>query len=596
MENEEEARNVEDYPTKKLIFRFFQQYIRPNGRRYYPIQALHVVGTLVGLVPPILLRRLIDNAIPSKDFGSIIFLSAASLLAFGVTAGMRFVRSYFGHRIAQKMVFDMRNDLYSHFQSLSMQFHDDKKTGDLMSRVIDDLNLLQEFVHHGPEGLLTATTNIVGVLTILFLFNVPLTLVALSFTPFLVLFAYFLLKRMHKSFRKIRGMKAELNSRLEDNLAGIKVLKSFANEEFEMERFASKNKEHLNARAKAIKYFSMLGPGSFFFNSIGLTFTLGYGGYLVTQGSVTAGTVVAFYTYLLRFRAPILRLVRLNQRLSRFFASMERFFSHMDIEPAIKSRSNARKKEERLEGKVEFDNVYFTYQEGEQVLTNINLDVDPEQTIAFVGPSGSGKTTLISLIPRLYDVDQGEVRVDGIDVREWGLNDLRDSISMVMQDDYLFSGPIKENIAYGRPGAPEEEVLKMAREANVENFVSELPDGFESEIGQRGVKLSGGQRQRISIARALLKDPEILILDEATSSVDTYTEKLIQQAIDRVSEGRTTFIIAHRLSTITNADEIIFIEDGRIKERGSFEKLMELEERFHEFYRLQYDPDKNVET
>ena len=476
-----------------------------------------------------------------------------------------------------------------------MRFHDNKKTGDLMSRVIDDLNLLQEFTHHGPEGLLTATTNIVGVITILFLFNVPLTLVTLSFTPFLIMFAYFLLRRMHKSFRKIRGMKADLNSRLEDNLAGIKVLKSFANEEFEMDRFSSTNRRHLNARAKAIKYFSMLGPGSFLFNSIGLTFTLGYGGYLVTQGSITAGTVVAFYTYLLRFRAPILRLVRLNQRLSRFFASMERFFSHMDIKPAIKADDGSKRKEGRLKGKVEFNNIHFTYEEGEKVLSDINLLVEPKKTVAFVGPSGSGKTTLISLIPRLYDVDRGKVKVDDVDVRDWDLNDLRNSISMVMQDDYLFSGPIKENIAYGKPQASDEEILNMAKEANVDNFVQELPEGYASEIGQRGVKLSGGQRQRISIARALLKDPEILILDEATSSVDTYTEKLIQQAIEKVSEGRTTFIIAHRLSTITNADEIIFIENGEIKEKGSFDELMDYEGRFHEFYLMQYDPETEVD-
>jgi len=586
----DEGPDYSDYSKGYLLKRFYSDYLKPNLVEYVPVQILHVLGALAGLVPPLLLRNLIDSGIPSKDLGRIITLSLWAFGSFSLIALIRFARNYFGHRIAQKVVFEMRNDIYGHFQKLPLKFHDRKKTGELMSRIIDDLNVLQEFVHHGPEGFLEATTTISGVLVILFLMNVPLTLIALSFTPFLVVFAISLIRRMHRAFRRNREAKGKLNDRLEDNLAGMKIIKSFANEDYEMERFFEKNEEHYDARASAIKYFSTLGPVSYFLNSFGLILTIGYGGYLVYQGSLTAGTVVAFYTYLIRFRAPILRMVQISQRLSRFFASTERFFSHLDIEPDIACTAGGfSKPREEVRGKVEFESVNFNYSEGETVLKDINLAVEPKQTVALVGPSGAGKTTLVRLIPRLYDLEDGSVKVDGVDVKGWDLRHLRRNIAMVMQDDYLFSGTVTENISYGKPDVTREEIIRYAREANVDEFISDLSDGYETDIGQRGVKLSGGQKQRISIARALIQNPKILILDEATSSVDTYTEKLIQEAIDKVSKGRTTFTIAHRLSTITNADKILFVRAGEIIERGDFEELMEQEGEFHEFYELQFE-------
>ncbi|MFP4630881.1 MAG: ABC transporter ATP-binding protein [Candidatus Acetothermia bacterium] len=587
---QEEEDEYGDYSKRYLLKRFYRDYLKPNMKEYLPVQVLHVVGALVGLVPPLLLRNLIDDAIPAQNLRRIMVLSLLGFGSFALVALIRFLRNYFGHRIAQKIVFEMRNDIYDHFQKLPLKFHDRKKTGELMSRIIDDLNVLQEFVHHGPEGVLQASTTITGVLVILFLLDVPLTLIALSFTPFLVAFALTLIKRMHKAFRRNREAKGALNDRLEDNLAGMKVIKSFANEDREMERFFEKNEEHYDARAAAIKYFSTLGPVSYFLNSFGLVLTLGYGGYLVFQGSLTSGTVVAFYTYLIRFRAPILRLVQISQRLSRFFASSERFFSHLDIEPDIVCSSGGFSKHpEEIEGKVEYDGVYFNYQEEEKVLTDINIEVEPRQTVALVGPSGAGKTTIVRLLPRMYDVNEGKVKLDGVDVRDWNLRTLRRNIAMVMQDDYLFSGTIRDNISYGKPDVSRGEVEEYAREANVEDFVEEFPDGYDTDIGQRGVKLSGGQKQRISIARALIQDPKVLILDEATSSVDTYTEKLIQEAIDKVSRGRTTFTIAHRLSTITNADKILFVDDGEIAESGDFDSLMEEKGDFYDFYQLQFE-------
>ena len=587
---ENEENEYSDFSKLYLLKRFYLDYLKPNFREYLPVQVLHVVGALVGLVPPLLLRNLIDEAIPAQNIHRVVVLSLLGFGSFGLVALIRFLRNYFGHRIAQKIVFEMRNDIYDHFQNLPLKFHDRKKTGELMSRIIDDLNVLQEFVHHGPEGFLQATTTITGVLVILFTLDVPLTLIALSFTPFLVVFALTLIKRMHRAFRRNREAKGELNDRLEDNLAGMKVIKSFANEDREMERFFEKNEEHYDARAAAIKYFSTLGPVSYFLNSFGLVLTIGYGGYLVFQGSLTAGTVVAFYTYLIRFRAPILRLVQISQRLSRFFASSERFFSHLDIEPDIvKSSGGFSRDKEEIEGKVDYDNVYFEYEDEEKVLSEIDFSVEPKETVALVGPSGAGKTTIVRLLPRLYEVNRGSVKLDEVDVADWDLRSLRRNIAMVMQDDYLFSGTIRDNISYGKPDVTYEEIRRYAGEANVDEFVDEFSDGYDTDIGQRGVKLSGGQKQRISIARALIQDPKVLILDEATSSVDTYTEKLIQEAIDKVSRGRTTFTIAHRLSTITNADKILFVDDGEIVESGDFGTLMDQKGQFFEFYQLQFE-------
>jgi len=640
MSEEEDRKSVLDFNIRYLVKRFSREYLRPNLKVYLPIQIGHVITAILALIPPLILRSIIDDAVINGDMGVVINLSLIALAVFGAIAVGRGLRSYYGHKTAQKIVYDMRNDLYGHFQDLPMKFHDEKKTGELIARLIDDLNRLQEFLHHGPEGFFTAVTRILGTLIILFTLNVPLTLVVLAFAPLLILYGWFLMRKMHRAFREVRSKKAEMTDRLEDNLSGVKIIKAFSNELFERGRFAEENIEHFEARRKAVRYISMLGPGAYFLNSLGLVLTLGYGGYLVMEEALTPGTLAAFYTYLVGFRGPMLRLIRINEGLSRFLASIERFFDHKDIEPDIYTEEDALtseevvpenldketstteltpeessilKGEERLEliqdlegvddrkiekekaiekatipGRVTFEHVSFSYDDAEDVLEDIHFDVPPKKSVALVGPSGSGKTTIVRLIPRLYDVDSGVVKVDGVDVKRWDLKELRNSVAMVLQDDYLFSGTIKENISYGRPDASEEDVMEVASKANVDQFAEKMPDGYETEVGQRGIKLSGGQRQRISIARALLKDPEILILDEATSSVDSQTEKLIQEAIDRVSEGRTTFTIAHRLSTIVDADEILFIENGRIEERGDFDELMDQGKKFSHFYDLQF--------
>ncbi|HMA59047.1 MAG TPA: ABC transporter ATP-binding protein, partial [Halanaerobiales bacterium] len=555
--------------------------------KYFSVQFLHFVGALLALVPPLIIREIIDEAIPSGNLQNILMLVA---LGFGVylsTNIIRYLRVYYGHKYAQYITRDMRNDLYNHYQNLSMNFHDNKKTGELMSRIIDDLNRLQEFAHHGPEAVINSFVIIIGTVVILFTLSVRLAIVSLIFTPLLMIFVYYFMKKMHKAFRRTRESKANMNDKLEDNLAGIKVIKAFNNEEYEMDNFSEKNTAHAKARMKAIKYISILMPGSRMLNVIGLLAVLGYGGYLTSLGAITIGTIVAFYNYLERFREPLLRLVQRAQGLSRFFASIERFFNHIDIKPDIKSKPG-QLPAENIKGIVEFNDVHFSYDD-EQVLQGIDLTADKDQTIALVGPSGAGKTTIVRLLLRLYDIDEGSIKIDGKEITDYNIDQLRNSMAMVMQEDFLFSTSVAENIAYGKPDATREEIISCAKKANAHQFITEqLSDGYDTEVGQRGVKLSGGQRQRISIARAFLKDPRILILDEATSSVDLETEELIQEAVNEVTQNRTTFIIAHRLSTIINADKILFIENGRLIEKGRHEELIDRDSHYKEFYSKQF--------
>jgi len=488
----EEKYDTDDYNYMNLLKKFYKHYISDRKYKYFSVQFMHLVGALLALVPPLIIREIIDEAIPSGSLRNILMLVA---LGFGVylsTNIIRYIRVYYGHKYAQYITRDMRNDLYNHYQNLSMNFHDNKKTGELMSRIIDDLNRLQEFAHHGPEAVINSFVIIIGTVVILFTLSVKLALVSLIFTPILMIFVYVFMQKMHKAFRKTRESKATMNDKLEDNLAGIKVIKAFNNEDHEMENFSAKNTEHAQARMKAIKYISILMPGSRMLNVIGLLAVLGYGGYLTIAGAISIGTIVAFYNYLERFREPLLRLVQRAQGLSRFFASIERFFNHIDIKPDIKSKPG-RLPAKDLKGVVEFNDVHFSYGQ-EDVLQGINLKADKDQTIALVGPSGAGKTTIVRLLLRLYEIDKGNIKIDGEDIKDYDIDELRSSMAMVMQEDFLFSTTVAENIAYGKPEATREEIIACAKKANAHQFITEqLSDGYDTQVGQRGVKLSGGK-------------------------------------------------------------------------------------------------------
>ena len=586
-----EDQSINDYNYFKLLKKFYDSYLKDYKIKFFSVQLLHVLIAALTLIPPLILREIIDVAIPAGNVSKIITLVIIAFGVYLVSSIFRYLRVYHGHKVAQFITRDMRNDLYNHYQYLSLNFHDNKKTGELMSRVIDDLNRLQEFIHHGPEAIIGSAVLLSGTVVIIFTLNVKLTLVTLLYVPFLIYFAYKIMQKMHQAFRATRSAKASLSDRLEDNLAGIKVIKAFVNEDFEKGRFNEKNQAHTDNRMTAVKYLSILFPGSRMLNSFGILSVISYGAYLTVIGDITVGTVVAFYTYLIQFREPLLRIVRMSEGLSRFFASTERFFSHLELKPEILCNTGDEKRE-KLEGKIEFDNVHLSYDNQEEILRGINFTAEPNQTVALVGPSGAGKTSMVRLIPRLYEANLGEVKVDNLDVREYDLKNLRSYIGMVMQEDFLFSDSVAENIAYGRPDASREEIIQAAKDANADEFITGLKDGYDTLVGQRGIKLSGGQRQRVSIARAFLNNPKILILDEATSSVDLETEQLIQEAVDKVSKGRTTFIIAHRLATIVNADQILFIEDGQIVERGNHEELMELDNKYREFYEMQFKKEE----
>jgi len=576
-----------EYGYLKILQKFYRSYIRERKFKYFTIQFLHIIGALLGLVPPLILRTVVDDAIPEGNMSYIVNLVLLALGVYLVSNILRFIRVYFGHKYAQYITRDMRNDLFEKYQDLSMNFHDEKKTGELMSRVIDDLNRLQEFVHHGPEAIIASGVMVLGTAVILFTMSVRLAVVSMLFAPLLMFFGYFIMTKMHKAFRKTRENKAEMSDKLEDSLAGIKVTKAFNNKEHEMGSFSEKNQQHADTRMWAVKYMSFLFSGSRILNSFGLLAVISYGAYLTSIEIITVGTLFAFYTYLERFRGPLLRLVQTGEGVSRFFASTERFFKHIEKSPQILENSGSESAAD-IKGEVEFIDVDFSYDE-EQILDNINFIAEENKTVALVGPSGAGKTTIVRLIPRLYDVNKGQLLIDNKDVKDYKVEELRKSIAMVMQEDFLFSTSVAENIAYGKPDATMEEIKESAKKANAHQFITEeLSDGYDTQVGQRGVKLSGGQRQRVSIARAFLKDPTILILDEATSSVDLETEELIQEAVNEVSHGRTTFIIAHRLATIINADEILFIEDGKIKEKGNHQELINKDTNYKNFYSKQF--------
>lgn len=583
-----ETQSINDFNYFNLLKKFYNCYLKKYKLKFFSVQLLHIIIAILTLVPPLILRKIIDEAIPQNNVSQIIKLVIFAFLVYLVSSVFRYFRVYHGHKMAQYVTRDMRNDLYNHYQYLSLNFHDDKKTGELMSRVIDDLNRLQEFIHHGPEAIVGSAVLLSGTVVIILNLNVKLTLVTLLYVPFLIFFAYKIMQKMHQAFRDTRNAKANLSDRLEDNLAGIKVIKAFVNEDFERGRFHDKNQEHTDNRMTAIKYLSILFPGSRLLNSFGVLSVISYGAYLTIIGDMTVGTIVAFFTYLIQFREPLLRIVQMSEGLSRFFASTERFFSHLDIKAEILSDSGKKQKSD-LKGEVEFKNVNLSYADQEDVLCDINFKIDANQTAALVGPSGAGKTSMVRLIPRFYEVNKGQVLVDNNAVSKYDLQNLRSHISMVMQEDFLFSDSVAENIAYGRPDADREKIVQAAKDANAHEFITKLKNGYDTLVGQRGIKLSGGQRQRVSIARAFLNNPKILILDEATSSVDLETEQLIQEAIDKVSQGRTTFIIAHRLATIVNADQILFIEDGRIMERGNHQELMNKGEKYKEFYEMQFN-------
>ncbi len=570
------------------LCRFARAYLAPRKGEFIFVQFLHVVAVGLLLIPPLLIRMFIDD-LPGAEDMSFVLIPAGAIVAICVVFFLAaWQKEYRGHEIAQDITVRLRNDLYGHFQKLSMSFHDRKKTGGLLARIVDDMNIIQEVVHHGPEAIIVSAVMVVGTAVLLFWLNWILALVVMAFLPLMGLHVALTAGKMWRQFRTVRRRKESLSDELEENLSGIAVIKGFGSEDRESAAVHRENMDHYQSRMSVIRYMSVLFPGAISINQLSAAAVIVVGGYVALgrPDLLTAGTLTAFVLYLGRFLHPIIRMVMMLEHAGRFFASIERFFDYIDIEPDIQDKPQAVELDE-VKGELVFDDVCFSYDK-QPVLQNVNFTAGAGQMIALVGPSGAGKTTIVRLIPRFYDPQAGRVLLDGRDVRDIKLRSLRAQIAAVMQDDFLFSGTVLENIAYGRPDASREEVIEAAEMANASPFIEGLVDGYDTEIGKRGVSLSEGQRQRLSIARALLKNPRILLLDEATSSVDPETELLIQKAMDRLRAGRTTFAIAHRLSTIFQADQILFVQDGQIIEQGTHRELVAAGGEYARFFDIQY--------
>jgi len=565
----------------------FIKYYKPHIGLFLLDILCALLISLTDLAYPQITRIYINQIIPNKQVNLIFIFGLILLLLYILRMILEYIVGFYGHLLGVKMEYDMRRDIFSHIQSLPFSYFDNTKTGHIMSRIVNDLNEIAELAHHGPEDLLISLLMILGSFILLFIINAKLTLITFVIIPPMFYFAIYYNSKMRTNFRNIRESLAEINSRLEDSISGIRVVKSFTNEEYEMIKFDKNNRDFKKLRTQSVKYLGTYMAGINFFSNIATLIALVSGGYFVYKNQINVGDLVAYLIYINQFLIPVRRLSSFVEQYQRGMAGFKRFIEIMDIKPDIVDAEDAIEVE-KLKGDIVFDSVTFSYDNKKTVLSNINLYIKAWETIAIVGPSGAGKTTLCNLLPRFYDIDDGKILIDGIDIRKIKIKSLRKNIGMVQQDVFLFSGTIRENIAYGNPNATEEEIINAAKAANAHDFIMELPDGYDSYIGERGIKLSGGQKQRIAIARMFLKNPPILILDEATSSLDNESEAIIQKSIENLSKNRTTLIIAHRLATIRNAKRIIVLTENGIEEEGTHEELLNKKGVYYNLYNSQF--------
>ena len=548
-----------------------------------------IMGAAVTLVIPLIIRYITGTVIFYDANEALKIILKLALLMVGLVlleAYCNFFIAYQGHIMGAKMEYDMRNEIFAHYQRLSFNFFDDQKVGQLMSRVTNDLFEIAELFHHGPEDIVISIIKFIGSFAILASINIKLTLVAFAIIPFMFAYAYYFNKKMKAAFKRNRAKIADINATIEDNLSGIRVVKSFANEEAEMEKFREGNSHFVETKKNSYLYMGGFHSGLGAFMTLINIIVIVAGAVFITKGIVDVTVLITFLLYVNNFTEPVKKLINFTETFQNGVSGYERFLEIMSIEPAIKDKENAVGKSD-FRGDVTFSDVSFRYNDkNEYVLNHVSLDVKAGEYVALVGSSGAGKTTLCSLIPRFYDVTDGSICVDGVDVRDLKLKCLRNNIGIVQQDVYLFAGSIIENIRYGRPGASDEEVYEAAKKANAHEFIMSLPEGYDTDIGQRGIKLSGGQKQRLSIARVFLKNPPILIFDEATSALDNESEKVVQESLETLAADRTTFVIAHRLSTIRNAERILVLTEDGIAESGTHKELMEKQGVYYKLYNI----------
>lgn len=555
----------------------FFSYYKPYIGVFLADMFFAFLSAVVTLALPIIVRYITGVVVyePKAEALDTITTLAVIMVILILLAGFsNFFITYYGHMMGAKMEFNMRKEIFSHYQKLSFSFYDNEKVGQLMSRITSDLFDITELFHHGPEDIVISIIKIIGSFIILSFINVKLALIALCTIPIMAVYAFILNKKMKKAFKNNRAKLADINAQIEDNLSGIRVVKSFANEAIEEEKFDEGNKNFLKGKRNSYRYMATYNSGlSVLINMITVVVVTA-GAAAITKNEITIADLLAFTLYVSNFIEPVNKLINFTEQFQNGISGYERFIEIMAIMPDI-SDENAVYAPETFKGSVQFKNVSFKYEESkEMVLKDVNLSVNAGEYVALVGFSGAGKTTLCSLIPRFYDVTDGEVLIDGMCVKDIKLKNLRDNIGIVQQDVYLFTGTIYENILYGKPAASRKEVVEAAKAANAHEFIMSLPDGYDTYIGQRGVKLSGGQKQRLSIARVFLKNPPILIFDEATSALDNESEKVVQDSLEKLAKNRTTFVIAHRLTTIKNAEKILVLAEDGIKEEGTHEQLL----------------------
>lgn len=561
-----------EHKWKRLI-----SYYRPYRGLFFSDMVFAILGAAVTLAIPLIVRYITTTVVllPGEEALQIILrLGAAMVAMVALECFCNFYIAYYGHIMGAKIEHDMRNEIFEHYQKLSFTFFDNQKVGQLLSRITSDLFDISELLHHGPEDVTISLIKFIGSFLILVNINGTLTVITFAFIPVIAVYAFLLNRRMKHAFKTNRARIADINGQIEDSLSGVRAVKSFGNEAIEIEKFHEGNERFVESKRKSYWYMGLYNSGLGALTTLVTIVVLVAGVSLMTGGRMKVADLVTFLLYINNFTDPIKKLINFTEQFQNGYSGYERFLEIMDVEPDITDAKDAQHITS-VKGDICFDNVSFKYEEKQDtVLSHINLDVKAGEYVAIVGSSGGGKTTLCSLIPRFYDVDGGAVKLDGTDIRKIYLKDLRRQIGIVQQDVYLFAENIMENIRYGRPDATDEEVIEAAKLANADGFISQLPDGYQTDIGQRGVKLSGGQKQRLSIARVFLKNPAILIFDEATSALDNESEKIVQESMEKLAKGRTTFVIAHRLSTIRNAGRILVLTANGIEEEGTHEELL----------------------
>jgi ATP-binding cassette subfamily B protein len=573
------------------IFQRFVAYYRPYKKLFYADIFCAILLSVIDLSFPQILRWLPEGLFSGSAasiMAALKWLFPALLIWYTLRALCQFYVTSFGHIMGTRMETDMRQDLFDKYMSMSFSYYDQNNTGEMMSRLVSDLFDISELAHHGPENLLLCSLKILGSFVLLLTIHVPMTLLLALVTAVLVVFTILRQTKMQKIFTENRERIADVNAGVQNSLAGIRVVQTFAAEAGEQENFRVSNNRYRKSKERNYMAMGLFHGGSNFLQGMLYVVTVISGGFFIAKGTLSYSDLAIYALYIGIFITPIGQLMDFTEMLQKGYAGFKRFAQIMETEPDIQEKPDAEELTD-VKGDLEYRDVSFSYTEKEQVLSHLNIHIAPGTTCALVGPSGGGKTTICSLLPRFYDVTAGQVLVDGKDVRDLKLKSLREAIGIVQQDVYIFAGTIRENIAYGNKNATQQEIEEAAKNANIHDFILSLDDGYDTYVGERGTRLSGGQKQRIAIARVFLKNPPILILDEATSALDNESEKHIQEALDRLSQGRTTVVIAHRLSTIRGAKKIIVIDEGGVVEQGDHQELMAVDGIYARYFNMQFE-------